>query len=44
MSYYATADGNIKLKNRLSEKRLEELIDILRPPLIISPKNIKDMV
>ena len=29
MSYYATADGNIKLKNRLSEKRLEELIDIL---------------
>ena len=28
MSYYATADGNIKLKNRLSEKRLEELIDI----------------
>ena len=29
MSYYATADGNIRLKNRLSEKRLEELIDII---------------
>ena len=29
MSYYATADGNIRLKNRLSEEQFEELLDVL---------------
>ncbi len=29
MSYYATADGNIRLKNRLPEKQFEELLDVL---------------
>ena len=29
MSYYATADGSIRFKNRISEEQFEDLLDVL---------------